>query len=141
MINFSLSTGIVPNEWKDAIFLPALKRKQDVLTKENFRPISNLTFVSKICEKTVAVQFTNHLRKNSLMEPFQSAYRANHSMETVVLRVFSDIQRSMDRQKVTILVLLDLSAACDTVDHNICYVACILVLGSLEQPLTRLKVK
>ena len=119
MIHFSLSTGTVPNEWKDAIVLPTLKRKQDVLTKENYRPISNLTFVSKICEKTVAVQFTNHLRENSLMEPFQLAYRASHSTETALLRVFSDILRSMDRQKVTILVLLDLSAAFDTVDHNI----------------------
>ena len=88
-------------------------------TKENYQPISNLAFVSKICEKTVAVQFTNHLRKNSLMEPFQSAYRANHSTETALLRVFNDILRSMDQQKVTILVLLDLSAAFDKVDHNI----------------------
>ena len=53
------------------------------------------------------------------MEPFQSAYRANHSTETALLRVFNDILRSMDQQKVTILVLLDLSAAFDTVDHNI----------------------
>ena len=88
-------------------------------TKQNYRPISNLAFVSKICEKTVAVQFTNHLRKNSLMEPFQSAYRANHNAETALLRVFNDILRSMDQQIVTILVLLDLSAAFDTVDHNI----------------------
>ena len=53
------------------------------------------------------------------MEPFQLAYRANHSTETTLLRVFSDILRSMDQQKVTILVLLDLSSAFDTVDHNI----------------------
>ena len=84
-------------------------------TKENYRTIHHLTFVSTICGKTVAVQFTNHLRKNSLMEPFQSAYRANHSTETALLRVFNDILRSMDQQKVTILVLLDLSA----VEHNI----------------------
>ena len=85
MINLSLSTGTVPNEWKDAIVLPTLKRKLDVLTKENYRPISNLPFVSKICEKTVAVQFTNRLRENGLMEPFQSAYRVNHSTETALL--------------------------------------------------------
>ena len=70
--------------------------------------------------KTVALQFTNHLRKfNSLMEPFQSAYRANHRSETALLRVFDDILRSMEQQKVTILVLLDLSASFDMVDHNI----------------------
>ena len=80
MINFSLSTGTVPNEWKDAIVLPTLKRKQDVLTKENNPPISNLKFVSKICDKTVAVQFTNHLRKNSLMKPFQSAYSIDRTI-------------------------------------------------------------
>ena len=53
------------------------------------------------------------------MEPFQSAYRANHSTETALLRAFNDILRSMDQQKGTILVLLYLSAALDTVDHNI----------------------
>ena len=119
MVNLSLSTGTVPNEWKDAIVLPTLKRKQDILTKENYRPISNFPFVSKICEKTVAVQFSNHLRENCLIEPFQSGYRANHSTETALLRVFNDILRSIDQRKVTILVLLDLSAAFDTVDHNI----------------------
>ena len=118
MINLSLSTGTVPNELKDVIVLPTLKRKQDILTKENYRPISNLPFVSKICEKTVAVQFSNHLRENCLIEPFQSGYRANHSTETALLRVFNDILRSIDQRKVTILVLLDLSAAFDTVDHN-----------------------
>ena len=119
MINLSLSTETVPNEWKDAIVLPTLKRKQDILTKENYRPISNLPFVSKICEKTVAVQFSNHPRENFLIESFQSGYRANHSTEIALLRVFNDILRSIDQWKVTILVLLDLSAAFDTVDHNI----------------------
>ena len=56
---------------------------------------------------------------NNLMEPMQSAYRCNHSPETALLRVQNDILRSMDNQKVTMLLLLDLSAAFDTVSHSI----------------------
>ena len=65
------------------------------------------------------MQLTDHLLRNNLMEPFQSAYRPNHSVETALLRVCNDILRSMDQRKVTVLVLLDLSAAFDTVDHQI----------------------
>ena len=59
------------------------------------------------------------------MEPLQSAYRPHHSTETALLRVKTDIIKAMDNQEVTCLVLLDLSAAFDTVDHKI-------LLGRLE---------
>jgi hypothetical protein len=49
----------------------------------------------------------------------QSAYRAGHSTETALLKVHNDIMCSMDQQRVLLLVLLDLSAAFDTVDHQV----------------------
>ena len=119
MINLSLSTGTLPSSWKDAIVLPSLKSGKKELVMENYRPISNLPFISKLCEKVVAMQLTDHLLRNNLMEPFQSAYRPNHSVETALLRVCNDILRSMDKRKITVLVLLDLSAAFDTVGHQI----------------------
>lgn len=119
MINLSLTTGTVPTNWKRALITPILKKPGSDITCSNFRPISNLDFCGKICEKSVAAQFLKHVNDNNLGENFQSAYKQGHSTETALLRVFNDILHSIDNQKVTILVLLDLSAAFDTVDHKI----------------------
>ena len=86
---------------------------------KNYRPVSNLTFMSKIVEKLVSGQLVGYLQSNNLMPRFQSAYRRHHSTETALLRVISDIVGAVDRGNVTLLGLLDLSAAFDTVDHTI----------------------
>src|SRR5271156_2863337 len=85
----------------------------------SYRPISNLHYVSKLLERCVVKQLQEHLSKTSSYEPLQSPYRPYHSTETALLRVQNDILIGMDKQKVTLLVMLDLSAAFDTVDHNI----------------------
>ena len=98
---------------------PLLKKPGlDVIFK-NFRPVSNLSFVSKLIERTVFNQIHGHLVCNNLYPAAQSAYRRNHSTETALLKVMNDILLNMNKQHVTILVLLDLSAAFDTVDHSI----------------------
>ena len=85
-----------------------------------FRPISNLIdFISKILEKVVASRIQSHLSSNSLSSSFQSAYRIFHSTETTLLKIHNDLILAMDRGEVTSLILLDLSAAFDTVDHSI----------------------
>ena len=120
IVNLSLNTAIVPSNLKEAIVRPVIK-KQKLPPDEfsSFRPISNLTFLSKVVEKVVASQLTEHLEKNDLHEKFQSAYKKFHSVETALLRVHNDILQAIDKQSAVILVLLDLSAAFDTVDHNI----------------------
>ena len=65
----------------------------------------------------MALQLTNHLLVNKLMEPFQSAYKAGHSTETALHHVFNDIFIAIDRRKVSFLALLDLSAAFDTFNN------------------------
>ena len=85
----------------------------------NFRPVSNLSFMSKILEKLVLRQLLDHLHANCLMESYQSAYKAYHSTETAPLKVSSDILSGLDDGNVCILTLLDLSAAFDTIDHDI----------------------
>ena len=86
---------------------------------KNFHPISNLTFVSKLIEKAVALQLNDHILRHHLDETFQSAYKAFHSTETALVRVHNDILTAIDNNNTVILLLLDLSAAFDTVDHSI----------------------
>jgi len=56
----------------------------------NYRPVSNLSFISKVVERAVAVQLNEYLVANDLLPRYQSAYRKNHSTETALLRVWSD---------------------------------------------------
>lgn len=119
MINGSLSSGVFPDEWRDALLLPLLKKQDLDLAFKNFRPISNLQFVSKLTENAVAIQMQSYMAANQLYPVLQSAYRQHHSTETALLKVKNDILMSMNNQHVTLLVLLDLSAAFDTVDHAI----------------------
>ena len=86
---------------------------------KNYRPISNLTFISKVIERLVVEQITRHLEDANLMPPLQSAYRCHHSTETALIKVLSYIFDEADLGNVSLLGLLDLSAAFDTVDHNI----------------------
>ena len=78
--------------------------------------ISNLKLVSKLIEKAAVVQLTDHVKIHRLDEMFQLAYKVSHSTETALLKVQNDILRAVDDNKSVILLLLDLSAAFDTVD-------------------------
>ena len=86
---------------------------------KNFRPVSNLPFISKILEKVVLTQLQKHLSGNDLLEIRQSAYRKNHSTESPLLSVVDGLLRNADDRLVSVLALLDLSAAFDTLDHPI----------------------
>ena len=84
----------------------------------NTRPISKLLFLSKLLEKVVLSQLLPYLHHNLILEKFQSGYKAGHSTESALLRVTSDLLRIVDSGKCAALVLLDLSAAFDTLDHT-----------------------
>ena len=120
IINMSLKSGVVPNSLKHALVTPLLKKSSlDASVLKNYRPVANLTFLSKTLERVVASRLLSHLTANNLHGPFQSAYRPCHSTETALIRVQNDILTSLDKGNMVILVLLDLSAAFDTIDHNI----------------------
>ena len=78
-----------------------------------------MTILSKVLERIVLSQLNEHLNHNNLLSPLQSAYRPNHSTETALLRIVNDLLTAMDNNKICILTLLDLSAAFDTIDHQI----------------------
>ena len=120
IINYSLSEGSFPNSFKTAHVTPL--HKKPTLPKnnlKNYRPVSNLNYISKLIEKVVAAQIHEHLKTNKLNNHYQSAYRAGHSTESALLIIQNDILRAMDRGKVTALTLLDLSAAFDTIDQTL----------------------
>jgi len=85
----------------------------------NFRPASNLEFLSKLIGETVFVQLNNYLGENDLHEPLQSAYKIFYSTEAALFTVTNDIMLSFDKGDNVFLVLLDLSAAFDTVNHTL----------------------
>ena len=101
----------------------------------SYRLISNLSFLSKTIERVVAVRINEHVEAYNLLPSRQSAYRAHHSTETAVIDVHNRIVRNMDRGRhASVLVLLDLSSAFDTVDHAISSRYSRNVSGSLESP-------
>ena len=100
--------------------VPVLKKHGlDVDALSSYRPISNLSFLSKVIEKLVAKQLLAYLNGHDLLPKFQSGFRAGHSTETALTRLLSDIYAAIDSGWVTILALLDVSAAFDSVDHDI----------------------
>ena len=120
IINASLSQGVFPEKFKSAIVRPSLKKASlDREVGSSYRPISNLSFLSKILERIVVDQLLGHLQRNRLFEPMQSAYRPHHSSETALLKVQNDLVHAMSDGKVVALAMLDLSAAFDTVNHDI----------------------
>ena len=82
-------------------------------------PISNLSFLSKVIERLVADRFNKHANLYHLLPSRQSAYQQHHSTETAIIIVHHDIVHAIDARQVSVLVLLDLSAAFDTVDHDV----------------------
>ena len=90
---------------------PLLKKDGLPPVFKNFRPVSTLVFISKLVETVVAKQLRHYLNCNNLFPVFQSAYRQNHSTETALIKVMNDILLNMNNQRVTLLFLLDLSAA------------------------------
>jgi hypothetical protein len=101
------------------LVIPLIKKVDLDRTLNNYRPVSNLKFISKVVESAAIDQYRDYLFDNNQMPSRNAAYIKHHSTETILTRVHSDILCNMDQQQVTLLVLLDLSAAFDTIDHGI----------------------
>ena len=120
IINASVNTGEFPSQLKSSLVRPTLKKPDmDHDSLASYRPISNLSFLSKTIERTVSSQTYSYLERNELFPMMQSAYRQHHSTETALLKVSNDILRAVDQHQDVVLVMLDLSAAFDTIDHTI----------------------
>ena len=119
IVNDSLLSGSFPNILKDALVRPTVKDIHgDLDDLKNYRPISNLPFLSKLLEKCVQKQLCSHLENNGLHGQFQSGYKTHHSCETATLSLYNDLLCLSDTRNKVILLLLDLSSAFDTVCHK-----------------------
>lgn len=119
IVNQSLQSGIFPDHWKKAIVTPLLKKQDLDRSLSNYRPVSNLCFISKITEKCIIRQLNQYLSDNSLHAGHQSAYKESFSTETALCALMDHLLWAFERGQASIIVSLDLSAAFDTVDHQI----------------------
>ena len=120
IVNKSLSVGYFPNILKHAVLNPTLKNeKLDSDLLKNYRPVSNLSFVSKFLEKCALSQLSEYLEQNKLISDAQSGYRRHHSCETLLIKMVDDIDKHINENQAVALILLDLSAAFDTIDHKL----------------------
>ena len=118
VINFSITSGTVPNDWKIAVVVP-LHKKGSTDDPKFFRPISLLSNVSKLCEKIVVSQLTAYLIDNCILNDNQHAYLPGRSTETALAAVTAYITKHVDAKQVVSLASVDLSSAFDCVDHEI----------------------
>ena len=120
VVNMSLATGEVLDLLKSAVVSPLLKKSSlDPETLKNYRPVSNLPYLSKVLKQVVAARINKYMDDYQLHDDYQSAYKAGYSTESALIKVQNNLLCLLDQRKVAILILLDLSAAFDTIGHTI----------------------
>ncbi len=120
IVNTSLHTGIFPSAFKRARITPLLEKPTlNPTLLGNYRPVSLLPFIAKTLERVVFNQVTAFLTQNNLLDSNQSGFRSGHSTETALLSVVEDLRLARTASKSSLLILLDLSAVIDTVNHQI----------------------
>ena len=117
IVNTSIVTGLYATFWKHALVVPAFK-SGDYEDPSNFRPISILPVISKILERIVADQLPEYLETNRLISNTQHGFRSKLSTETALLAITEEIYENIDSNKISLLSLLDLSKAFDSVNHE-----------------------
>ena len=119
IVNLSLQVGSMDG-MVNAVVLPLIKELSSLIDTDNYknyRPVSNLVFIGKLIERVVQKRLNQHLVSNNLVSDKNYAYEKNHSTELLLLKVVDDLYKSFDNNLPSVVVLLDLSAAFDTVDH------------------------
>ena len=124
--NLSIKNGVFSEKWKSAIVKPLIKSLSKGTIQQNYRPFSNLTFISKDVKKITLNQFTQHCEDYHLLPDYQSAYRKFHSCETSPIKLVNNLPWAMEKQEVTAVTILNLSAAFYKVNHD-------LLLGVLNK--------
>ena len=119
LIKWSLKTGSFHKIWKKSIITPLQKKVGQDTEYANYRPVNNLPFLSKITEKAMIQQLNLYLETHCPLPNTVCAYRKNLSTEHAILKILDTIYKNMDKQCVTLVLAIDLSAAFDTVNHSL----------------------
>ena len=118
LINLSLRSGVFPSELKLAKVVPIFKAG-DTSAINNYRPISVLSFFSKVFEKIVYNHVLDFIDDNNVLYDYQYGFRHSHSTQQAIIALVDRITKSLDKGHIAITILLDLKKAFDTVDHRI----------------------
>ena len=118
IINLSIAQQTFPSLWKKAKVIP-LHKKEEVLYPKNYRPVSLLSVLSKVMERCVFVQMVNYLEENDLLHPSHHGFRAKHSTLSALIQMFDTWIEAFEDDEVSAVIMLDMSAAFDVVDHGI----------------------
>lgn len=116
IFNFSLKNCVYPKIWNTIIILPIAKNNDPKLVTDT-RPITLNSVMTKIFTHIINSQILNHINRNNLLSEYQSGFRSYHSCTTALIRVFEDIRGNIAKNKLTILVLLDIKSAYPSVSH------------------------
>ena len=114
----SINSGIVPDEMKFARVRPFFK-KNSQLDVSNYRPVSILSIVSKILERSISIQLIDFIKENNLLYEYQSGFRGSYSTDTCLIHLLDYIKGNTAKGLYTGMIMLDLQKAFDTVDHSI----------------------
>ena len=119
LVNLSFTEGRFPDSFKLSQVTPLIKKEGlDAQDPVNYRPISNLSTMSKVLERLCLSRVLPHAVSSGNFNPLQSAYRKFHNTETALLKILDDLHRIVDDRHAAVLIGLDLSAAFDTIDHH-----------------------
>ena len=118
IINLSISNQTFPKLWKQAKVIP-LHKKAEVLYTKNYRPVSLLSVLSKVLERCIFGQMIDYLETNQLLHPSHHGFRAKHSTVSALAEMFDTWVEAFEDDEVSAVVMLDMSAAFDVVDHDI----------------------
>ena len=125
LVNLSITNNVFPNLWKNAKVIP-LHKKDEVIYPKNYRPVALLPIASKILERAVFLQLIAYLENNDLLHPSHHGFRSKHNTSTALLQMVDVWLEALEDDEVSAVVMLDMSAAFDVVDHRI-------LLDKLEQ--------
>ena len=118
LLNLIFRTGIYPKIWKVANITPVYKKKGARTDKSNWRPISILPTLSKLCEAVIHDRILRHLLENNIISTKQAAYLPNDSTANQLLYIVHQIKSSWANKQISQACFLDISAAFDAVWHN-----------------------
>ena len=118
IINISISNSSFPTVWKKAKVIP-LHKKDEVIYPKNYRPVALLPIASKILERAIFLQLVAYLEHNDLLHPFHHGFRSKHNTSTALLQMVDVWLEALEDQEISAVVMLDMSAAFDVVDHSI----------------------